>query len=1615
MPVQTFEYSFLKDGPKYGNDPSIIQSEINQDRTSRAPLQNFAGYAPSVTWRPYDPTGAAGPNYFMQAINGDSYRIWDKTGTIQHTGTISDLWNPAFGGDGDPIILYDKPAGRWFMAQFAGAGNGDGLYLAVSVTGDPLGAWYTYTFLSPDFPDYEKFSVWHDGYYMTANYDEKIFAFNRTKMLAGDASAEAVYQTFAPAQNGGFFVPMPADASDGVLPTSGPCPIFTNQDNAWGSAATDAVNIFNASVTWGGTPNMDVTSDFSLNTSAMDLSYNASWNDVEQPGGAMLDGIGGALGFRVQWKQFPCYNTAVMCWPVQVSAAQRGIFWCELRQNKLTDDWTIYQQGIYAPGTDNVWLGSIAMNDAGDIALSYAKTNASGGVYMSLAYTGRLSCDPLGTLPIPEVIAQSGSSAQTGINRVGDYAQTTLDPDGVTFWYTGEYMGTGGNAKTRIYSYQLPGSCAAPTITTVSHTSLFEDRGKQITIQGTNLIGCCFDIGGISGSEVSNDGNTAVVTFPPADYPNPTALLTAAKASGSASYNTIDIENRNLIPVISGSSATSDNHPTILSATYGLHAWFGTNAFNAGDRSGTKTINVEAGTYTDEVILNSELNPVAGNILIIQNNSGDQVVVDASGNDYGFDLNTVDYVTLSGFAVHSADIDNIYLQGDNNEIQFNKAYSAGSAGIKVETGVSNNIHNNLVYGNTKYGIHIASSNNNNIENNTTDDNGGNFSPAEVTVLDEKFESGMPTGWNEYGPGLNSWTVGFFNDASSNPILGPDGSTNYVYHMWNATTINKSLETVSFDLTSYASASLTYYVYHSGTWGDIIYTEVSTDGGGSGGTWDELEMHDQNHSGWSTLQTVNLTPYVGNTIHLRFRYSQTDGNVGGVDVVKIKATQTLVPTGAGLYVESGTGTTVENNIFVSKNGAGYYALNTETGVTVSSDFNTYFKNGNTNVVQYAGVDHTDLADWTANTIQNTPGTGDIEGDPKFVSGTDYHIRSTIGSYNGGEWPPLTANTTAFWTAHATDDSPALDTGNPTDGYANEPQDGGFINQGCYGNTVQASKSGTTVLISWNGSTGSDWQTTSNWTPPQIPTNLDDVTIPNGMLNYPIVDDAIGNIAVCKDITIENASSVTINPDGYMTVSGTITNNAGNAGLVINSNATGTGSLIQGSASGVDATVNSYLSAGVRQWHMVGSPIASAPVSTFPTTNNLYSYDESVDDYWTSVAAGFESAQNGWTIFNSGSMQLNTGYLFNYFPTTLNYTGELNPNTTTNSIIMNYTTHTDPTPAPNAGVYADYDGWNLLANPYTSAVQWDWAGATAAYTTADIDAAVYVYDGASGLYLSWVSSAGTLSDGTIPTGQAFFVKAKSNGGDLSIPASALKHDSHRVWRNENSTPENFMSLRIAELGSTAERTDETIIRFNENATLEHDSKFDAYKLFSHEDNVFQIYTKTNSETQYSINTFQDIESIVIPISLVNVPDNFTITADKFNFPNTNVYLRERSGANVNQSTEISEGGQYSFSNTGNSSEERFELVFEKHLTSVASIDYYFNIFPNPTDGNIYITASNIKGNYDVEITNIAGQIVYKGGFNSNHTQLIDLSAISQGLYFLSVKTNNKVIFKEKVIKH
>jgi hypothetical protein len=475
-----FDFSVEKDGAAYGNDESTIQRSMGT-KTPLAPIASFAGQ--SGGGYPPDPSGAVGPTQYVQAVNATPFKVYNKTtgATIMAAKNIGTLWSPATSNDGDPVCLYDKYADRWVLTQFGTTGNK--IYIAVSTTNNPAGTYACYTYSSSSFPDYLKFAIWQDGYYMTSNQGGRLYVFERAAMLAGTAGARSVTATFTVGGTSGFWCPLAADA-DGVLPPAAtPCPFFWYTDNTW-AGSVDGVKYCKATVNWvPATPTLTITPAVQITTAAFDGTYVSSWDDIPQPSaGNYLDGIGGVATFRAQYRRWSGYNTVLLNWGVLITSTPRvrAIKWVELRE--LTPGvWTLYQQGIYQPDSKSRWVGSMAMDDNGSIALCYARSGSGASDFPSLCYTGRCASDPLGTMTFAETLVKAGNSSQTGINRFGDYSHTSLDAsDGLTFYHTGEYINGGGPA-TWIYSFKLA-PCAGVGVNDVpadmgNHVNAFVANG----------------------------------------------------------------------------------------------------------------------------------------------------------------------------------------------------------------------------------------------------------------------------------------------------------------------------------------------------------------------------------------------------------------------------------------------------------------------------------------------------------------------------------------------------------------------------------------------------------------------------------------------------------------------------------------------------------------------------------------------------------------------------------------------------------------------------------------------------------------------------------------------------------------------------------------------------------------------------------------------------------------------------------------------------------------------------------------------------------------------------------------------------------------------------------
>jgi hypothetical protein len=413
---------------------------------------------------PPDTNGDVGPNHYVQSVNS-SFAIYSKTGTkLYGPAAINTIWS-GFGGacqtrnDGDPIVLYDKQADRWMVSQFTAASPYNEC-IAISQTGDPTGAWHRYAFQlsTTDFPDYPHFGIMPAGYFMSVNWFKgastyagpRPYVFDRAKMLLGQP---ATFQTTSAALGSAIAPLQPADQDGATAPSNATTGLFLSYSSPF--------KLYKFNVNWATPASTTWTNSASVTPASFTALCATSRNCIPQSGTTQkLDGIGDRFMYRLVYRNMGTYESLLAVHSVRAGGTNAkpvaGVRWYEIRNPFGTP--SIYQQGTFGPA-DSVsrWMGSIAMDKNGSIALAYSASGST--TFPGIRYTGRLSTDALGTMGQGEGIMYAGTGYQSGVNRWGDYSNLSVDPvDDCTFWFTTEYNNSKGWAwGTKIGSFKLPG------------------------------------------------------------------------------------------------------------------------------------------------------------------------------------------------------------------------------------------------------------------------------------------------------------------------------------------------------------------------------------------------------------------------------------------------------------------------------------------------------------------------------------------------------------------------------------------------------------------------------------------------------------------------------------------------------------------------------------------------------------------------------------------------------------------------------------------------------------------------------------------------------------------------------------------------------------------------------------------------------------------------------------------------------------------------------------------------------------------------------------------------------------------------------------------------------
>ena len=550
------------------HDPVVQAASVAS--TMPATTLNFDGIGfPGVNCNcaPPDTNGEAGATQYVQIVN-EGFQVFDKaTGAVKLGPVgITTIWNNfggvcQSGGMGDPVVLWDQLAGRWLVSQFAGSTVPTDECIAISTTGDATGTWYRYDFhLGSNFYDYPKLAVWPDGYYMSDNvfnsrgtsyYGPQPFVFDRASMLAGKT---ATFQTTSAPLGSSIDPILPADLEGSTAPPANAPETFVRFPGG------GAYQTYHYHVDWVTPSNSTFTTFASPAAAGFTALCPTTRSCVPQLGTTSgLDALADRLMFRLTYRNFPDHESVVGTYTVS-SGGVAGIRWFELR-NVTSGPETVHQESTYQPDTTWRWMGSAAMDKAGDIAIGFSASSSS--IYPQLRYAARAAGDPLNTLGQGEATLYAGTGSQTGTsNRWGDYSDMSVDPsNGCTFWYTSEYYSTTTSFgwQTRIGTFTLPACTGTSTGSIAGHVT---DSATSAAIAGAT-------VSLSTGATTTTDGSGAYAFggLNPATYTvtaSATGYTTSAPASVAVTAGTTATQD---FALVSSSTASVPGAPNLTAAT----------------------------------------------------------------------------------------------------------------------------------------------------------------------------------------------------------------------------------------------------------------------------------------------------------------------------------------------------------------------------------------------------------------------------------------------------------------------------------------------------------------------------------------------------------------------------------------------------------------------------------------------------------------------------------------------------------------------------------------------------------------------------------------------------------------------------------------------------------------------------------------------------------------------------------------------------------------------------------------------------------------------------------------------------------------------------------------
>ncbi|NPA45786.1 MAG: hypothetical protein GXO24_01060 [Chlorobi bacterium] len=1543
----------------YRNDPYRMQARPAQVNTVQPDIiHHFAGQ--NSGYYPPDANGDVNADYYFQVVN-TTYAIYDKDGNrVAGPSDLNSIFDPNLPGadcnDGDPIVLWDEQANKWFYAEFSLCGNNDYMLIAVSQTADPTGAWWSWSYDVDDTPDYMKFGIWEDGYYMATNTGNgnDVYVFDRQAMIRGDQNPAMIGfdNPNRPGTFDGFHCIMPFDNDGPWAPNGTPGQFITVVDDDQNNPA-DQLWLYTLQADWQNPQNSTFQRVQTIDIPAFTGNFNDSWDNIPQPGtNQKLDAVSTVLMFRAVYRNFNGDERLVVAHTIAQSQTEGAIRWYELQNNG--NGWHIRQGGEVDINGTSCWLPGIAINARKEIAIGYSVSDGN-NTYPGIRIIGQTreeNNNANGVLDVEETLIWDGDNAQTRANRWGDYAGMSVDPNGKTFWFTTEYMGNSTHG-TRIVAFEFPENCQPPS-TQATGFSVDAVTDNSMDISWTRGNGDRVLVVARQGSAVNTDPSSGTAYAADAQFGSGdeigtgnfvvyngtgTSVTVTGLQAGTtyyfAVYEYAQADNCYLTPALTGDGTTA-GPPTVR--TLAMQSIGATTATARGE-----VVSENGSAVTERgVCWGTSPNPtVAGNHA--QSGSGTGTY---SVNLTGLTASTTYYVRA--YAV------NAYGTSYGDNVRFRT-----SCGLITDFPYLENF------------------------NSWTLSNPGFDCTADGSVaLDDCWENvqGDDADWDVYAHSTPSSGTGPYYDANE-----WDGTYLYL-EASGCSNKTASIVTSSFDFSSLLQPELRFNYHMNGDDMGTLSVSVSTDGGA---TWSNTLWSVNGNQGSSWHEAiVDLSAYAGQAnIMIRFTGATGDSYLSDMAIDNVIIQEASGQTSGTVYCQSNGNydydtaiNLVQFNDILLNTGGKIYAYNDYTQIkTGLKKGETYPITVNVNTDGNYRVYVRAFIDWNQD--------GDFD-DP----GETYDLGYAVDTDNG---PTNDAPVDIIVPQDAKLGLTRLRVSAKYNAYpeACETNFDGEVED--YGVVVYDRCNG---IVQWNGNL---WKTFGRDTLELNELNDKFLYIDNLLYQKSEDLDACG-------AANRKGNTVVIGSDHYMQLTSDLYNDGY---LEVRNNA----SLVQTDDAG---TIDGN---GIFVMKRTSDSLANEYDYVYWSTplQDGFTFGELVPGAWGYYA--FDATRQvantnpnpGWTA-RQASDTLRTGHGYAVSA----------PNGFTGGV-LNAVFRKDHIPFNNGSmqvpVYINGQGgdggddWNLLGNPYPSALDFD----QLVQNNPAINGSLYLWTNCAGLdsqgrhqergysvynrtgSVAACSGNGAAAGQYVASGQGFMVEALQNA-QVTF-SNAYRSPSNDGFLNRRTRDAVWVDFQKASGGEFAQ----ILVGFVPGATDGTDRLYDAHDITG------RFYIRWNDQN-WTINALSawDGSERRVPLGF-NAPadGNYTISLNRKDgaLSGVNVYLIDHD----DESLHALDAGPYTFHTGQGTFNDRFELVFSAHALDAADVAKQPIRIDSDGKGLFTLYAGDLPVT-GIQVYDISGKLVWSGHWKQTVRARVDLRNQAHGTYIFKIRLKNTKILTRKVLR-